>query len=101
EYMRLMKEQGITITKDDIAPGPSEDRKRKRVVKERGKIDDISESDKVNVAKKQRTQKKTTKVVRKLVIHEVDDEETEEEPLISKRKRSEPETKEMNTEANA
>ncbi|MCI93162.1 hypothetical protein A2U01_0114460, partial [Trifolium medium] len=43
----------------------------------------------------------TTKTVRKLVINEDDDEETDEEPLKCKRKRSEPEAKEMNTEADA
>ncbi|MCI65937.1 hypothetical protein A2U01_0087195, partial [Trifolium medium] len=32
EYMRLMKEQGITITKSDIAPTPTADRKGKKVV---------------------------------------------------------------------
>ncbi|MCI80404.1 hypothetical protein A2U01_0101675, partial [Trifolium medium] len=35
------------------------------------------------------------------MIHEEDDEETEEEPLTSKRKRSEPKAKEVNAEANA
>ncbi|MCI64128.1 hypothetical protein A2U01_0085385, partial [Trifolium medium] len=32
EYMRLMKEQGITITKADIAPEPTADRKGKKAV---------------------------------------------------------------------
>ncbi|MCI49448.1 hypothetical protein A2U01_0070692 [Trifolium medium] len=32
EYMRLMKEEGITITGVDIAPAPIEDKKGKRVV---------------------------------------------------------------------
>ncbi|MCI50102.1 hypothetical protein A2U01_0071346, partial [Trifolium medium] len=30
EYMRLMKEKGITITGADIAPAPTEDRKGKK-----------------------------------------------------------------------
>ncbi|MCI71713.1 hypothetical protein A2U01_0092976, partial [Trifolium medium] len=72
---------------------------RKRVVKERGKKADISESDKDNAAKKQRIQKK--KGTRKLAIQEDDDEVTDDEPLQTKRKRAEPEVKEMNAEANA
>ncbi|MCI51461.1 hypothetical protein A2U01_0072705, partial [Trifolium medium] len=39
--------------------------------------------------------------IRKLVIHEEDDEETDEEPLQCKRKRTEPETKKMSAEADA
>ncbi|MCI57649.1 hypothetical protein A2U01_0078900, partial [Trifolium medium] len=34
-----------------------------------------------------------------MVIHEVDDEETDEEPLQSKRKKTEPEAKKMSAEA--
>ncbi|MCI60598.1 hypothetical protein A2U01_0081854, partial [Trifolium medium] len=69
--MRLMKEEGIIITGADIAPVPTEDRKRKRVatsesgidkaevvVKESKKRVITSVSDKENVTKKQRTQKK-------------------------------------------
>ncbi|MCI53327.1 hypothetical protein A2U01_0074573, partial [Trifolium medium] len=38
---------------------------------------------------------------RKFVVYEEDDEETDKEPLKSKRKRSEPEAKEVNAEADA
>ncbi|MCI93228.1 hypothetical protein A2U01_0114526, partial [Trifolium medium] len=67
------KEQGITITKADIAPEPTDDRKSKKVVasgsgkgkvevvvkeKEKRKSDAASVSDKDEVTKKQRIQKK-------------------------------------------
>ncbi|MCI31782.1 hypothetical protein A2U01_0052994 [Trifolium medium] len=129
-----MKEEGIIITKDDIAevsplkerkdPSGSEDDqpasegkvttgteeaseaqvfkgkepvvvvstaaaipKRKRVGKE--KVEDVVEKKKEKVTKKQRSQKKKEpRVIRKLVIHEEDDVETDEEPLKSKRKRT-------------
>ncbi|MCI29288.1 hypothetical protein A2U01_0050497, partial [Trifolium medium] len=108
EYMRLMKEEGISITGADIGSEPTEDRKGKRVagkvkaeavVKEKKKRADPSVSDKENVTKKQRTQKK--RHVRKMVIHEEDNEETDEEPLQSKRKRTESKAKKMNAEAHA
>ncbi|MCI49623.1 hypothetical protein A2U01_0070867, partial [Trifolium medium] len=64
EYMRMMKEEGITITRADITPAPTEDRKGKRVVasgagkekaevvvKEKKKSDASSVSDKDNVTK--------------------------------------------------
>ncbi|MCI15837.1 hypothetical protein A2U01_0036976, partial [Trifolium medium] len=116
EYIRLMKEEGLIVSKSDIAPAPTEDRRGKRVAasgsgkekveivvkeKEKRKIIGISVSDKENVAKKQRTQKKSTRTVRKLLINEDDDEETDEEPLKCKRKRSELEAEEMNAEADA
>ncbi|MCI66487.1 hypothetical protein A2U01_0087745, partial [Trifolium medium] len=31
EFIRLMKEEGLTVSKSDIAPAPTEDRKGKRV----------------------------------------------------------------------
>ncbi|MCI11989.1 hypothetical protein A2U01_0033092, partial [Trifolium medium] len=109
EYMRLMKDEGITITGADIAPAPTEDRKGKRVdasgsgkdkaevvVKETKKRAATSVSDKENVTKKQRIQKK--RAPRKLVLQE-ENEETDEEPMQSKRKRTKPEAKEMNVEA--
>ncbi|MCI93129.1 hypothetical protein A2U01_0114427, partial [Trifolium medium] len=62
EYMRLMKEEGIIITRADIAPAPTEDMKGKRVatsgagkdkvevvVKEKKKRAATSVSDKENV----------------------------------------------------
>ncbi|MCI57261.1 hypothetical protein A2U01_0078512, partial [Trifolium medium] len=59
--------------------------KRKRADKKKVEID-VKEK----VSKKQRTQKKKApKVVRKMVVQEVDDEETDEEPLQCKRKRTE------------
>ncbi|MCI65958.1 hypothetical protein A2U01_0087216, partial [Trifolium medium] len=58
-----------------------------------------SVSDKENVTKKQRTQKK--KAPRKFVVHEEVDEETDEEPLQSKRKRTYPEAKKMSAKADA
>ncbi|MCI86736.1 hypothetical protein A2U01_0108017, partial [Trifolium medium] len=49
-----------------------------------------SVSDKEKITKKPRTQKKKApKVVRQLVIQEEDEEETNEQPLQSKRKRVE------------
>ncbi|MCI22280.1 hypothetical protein A2U01_0043456, partial [Trifolium medium] len=96
EYMRLMKEEGITIIGADIAHVPTEDKKKKRVA--------TFESDKGKVTKKPRTRKKKApKAVRKLVIQEEDDEATDEEPLQVKRKRTEsdkdqPEPKRMTTE---
>ncbi|MCI50350.1 hypothetical protein A2U01_0071594, partial [Trifolium medium] len=63
-----------------------------------------SVSAKEKIPKKPRTQKKkATKIVRKMVIEE-DEEETDEEPLKCKRKRvgsdkAQPEPKKMNTEA--
>ncbi|MCI53217.1 hypothetical protein A2U01_0074463, partial [Trifolium medium] len=88
EYMRLMKEEGISITGADIAPAPTEDKKRNRVVvsvsgkdkaqvvvKETKKKAATSVSDKEIVTKKQRTQKKRAPR-RKFVVHEEDDEET-------------------------
>ncbi|MCI37071.1 hypothetical protein A2U01_0058295, partial [Trifolium medium] len=58
--------------------------------KEKRKKADVSESDKEKVIKKPRTQKKKEpKSVRKWVIQE-DDEETDDEPLQIKRKRTEP-----------
>ncbi|MCI62444.1 hypothetical protein A2U01_0083701, partial [Trifolium medium] len=56
-------------------------------------------SDKENVSKKQRTQKK--RAPRKFVVYEEDDEETDEDPLRSKRKRTEPEAKKVSAEADA
>ncbi|MCI87683.1 hypothetical protein A2U01_0108968, partial [Trifolium medium] len=57
---------------------------------------------KENVTKKQRTQKKRApRASRKFVVHEEDDEEIDEEPLQSKRKRTEPEAKKVNAEADA
>ncbi|MCI64918.1 hypothetical protein A2U01_0086176, partial [Trifolium medium] len=59
-------------------------------------------SDKENVTKKQGTRKKRApRAGRKFVVHEEDDEETDDEPLQSKRKRTEPEAKKMNDEADA
>ncbi|MCI30930.1 hypothetical protein A2U01_0052141, partial [Trifolium medium] len=64
-----------------------------------------SVSNKEKIPKKQRTQKKkATKIVRKWVIQEEDEEETDEESLQCKRKRAEsgkvqPEPKRMHTEA--
>ncbi|MCI77305.1 hypothetical protein A2U01_0098575, partial [Trifolium medium] len=55
-----------------------------------------------NVTKKQRTQKKRApRAPRKFVVLEEDDEETDEEPFQSKRKRTESEAKKMNAEADA
>ncbi|MCI70698.1 hypothetical protein A2U01_0091961, partial [Trifolium medium] len=80
-----------TITGADIAPAPTEDRKGKRVVAS-GSVKDKAEdvvkerktkkratfvSDKENVTKKQRIQKK--RAPRKFVVHEEDEEETDEE----------------------
>ncbi|MCI58816.1 hypothetical protein A2U01_0080071, partial [Trifolium medium] len=45
--------------------------------------------------------KRAPKAPRKFVVHEEDDEEIDEEPLQNKRKRTEPEAKEMNIEADA
>ncbi|MCI44766.1 hypothetical protein A2U01_0066005, partial [Trifolium medium] len=107
-------EQGITITKADIGTEPTDDRKVKKAVtsgsgkgkaelivkeKEKRKRDATFVSNKDEVTKKQRTQKK--RPVRKLVIHEEDDEEIDDEPLTCKRKRTEPEAKKMNVEADA
>ncbi|MCI07100.1 hypothetical protein A2U01_0028163, partial [Trifolium medium] len=110
EYMRLMKEEGITITGADIAP--AEDMKGKKVaasgsgkdkaevvVKKTKKRAATSASDKEKVTKKQKIQKK--KAPRKLVLQEEYDEETDDEPLQSKKKKTEPEAKEMNAEADA
>ncbi|MCI16434.1 hypothetical protein A2U01_0037576, partial [Trifolium medium] len=91
EYMRMMKEQGVTITKADIAPEPTEDRKRKRVA--------VSESSKAKAEMVVKEKKK--RPLRKMVLQEKDDEETDEEPLASKRKRSEPKAKGVNAEADA
>ncbi|MCI46780.1 hypothetical protein A2U01_0068021, partial [Trifolium medium] len=92
EFIRLMKEEGLTVSKSDIAPAPTGDKKGKRVAtsgsskekaemvvkeKEKRKRAGTSVSDKEKVAKKPRTQKNTTKTVRKLVINEDDDEETD------------------------
>ncbi|MCI31073.1 hypothetical protein A2U01_0052284, partial [Trifolium medium] len=77
--------------KDKIEVVVKEKEKRKRIA--------ASESDKEKVSKKPRIQKK--KVTRKLVIQDEDDEETDDEPLQMKRKRTEPEVKEMNAEADA
>ncbi|MCI13400.1 hypothetical protein A2U01_0034517, partial [Trifolium medium] len=121
EYMRLMKEEGITITGADIAHVPTEDKKRKRVVKVKqekasedkaveatdSEIKTTSEKSKGKSTKKQRSErKKVLKVQRRMIIQEVDDEETDEEPLEIKRKRVEsvkaqPEHEGMNIEANA
>ncbi|MCI83086.1 hypothetical protein A2U01_0104361, partial [Trifolium medium] len=71
------------------------------VVKEKEKRKRIAVSESEKVTKKPRTQKsKGPKVVRKLTVNEEDGEETEEESLTSKRKRSEPQAKEVNAEAN-
>ncbi|MCI52072.1 hypothetical protein A2U01_0073316, partial [Trifolium medium] len=64
-----------------------------------------SVSEKEKIVKKQKTQKKRApRARRNLVIHEKDDEETDEEPLQQKRKRTvtdkdQPEPKKMTTEA--
>ncbi|MCI33097.1 hypothetical protein A2U01_0054313, partial [Trifolium medium] len=73
--------------------------KLEEVVKEKEKRKRIAVSESKRITKKPRTQKK--EVTRKLVIQENDDEETEDEPLQTKRKRTEPKVKEVNAEANA
>ncbi|MCI91740.1 hypothetical protein A2U01_0113035, partial [Trifolium medium] len=55
---------------------------------------------KEKIPKKPRTQKKKApKVVRQLMIQEKDEEATDEEPLLCKRKRADSEPKKMHTEA--
>ncbi|MCI64396.1 hypothetical protein A2U01_0085654, partial [Trifolium medium] len=64
-----------------------------------------SVSEKEKGIKKQRTQKKRApRVIRKMVLQEEDDEETDEEPLQLKRKmtvtdKDQPKSKRMTTEA--
>ncbi|MCI83430.1 hypothetical protein A2U01_0104706, partial [Trifolium medium] len=70
------------------------------VVKETKKRAATYVSDKEIVTKKLRTQKKRAPR-RKFVVHEVEDEETDEEPLQSKRKRTDPEAKKMSAEVDA
>ncbi|MCI82025.1 hypothetical protein A2U01_0103299, partial [Trifolium medium] len=56
--------------------------KLEEVVKEKEKRKRIAVSESEKVTKKPRTQKnKGPKIVRKLMVNEEDDEETEEEPL--------------------
>ncbi|MCI66476.1 hypothetical protein A2U01_0087734, partial [Trifolium medium] len=69
EYMRMMKEQGITITKADIAPEPTEDRKRKRVAAS-GSGKDKAE---MVVKEKEKRKRAEKRPLRKMVLQEEDD----------------------------
>ncbi|MCI52312.1 hypothetical protein A2U01_0073556, partial [Trifolium medium] len=82
---QVVKGKEPIVSGTDVATAPKKKRtgkdKAEVVVKEKEKRkrDVVSESNKENVTKKPITQKK--KAPRKLVVHEVDDEETDDEPL--------------------
>ncbi|MCI18983.1 hypothetical protein A2U01_0040138, partial [Trifolium medium] len=126
EYMRLMKTEGITITGDDIFHVPTEDKKRKRIVKikqekasedkakavEATKFENktATEKSKGKSTKKQKSErKKAPRVQKRTIVQNEESEEIQEEKPMFKRKRTrqtdpdqaQPEPEGMDTEADA